>query len=294
MSELCDAFLETYKLKVRSGSIKPISLKRYYFSINTLFDYDPTLSNKPLADITWQDFEHFKIYRLEEGFSAEGINTNLRNFRTIFNFGEAKDYLKSSPLRIVDYIKTEKQDARYLNENEMRRLHSALEDLDLNQQFQRDARDLVLFYLYTGARASEALYPDFDWNCVDQNRIHFPKTKTYKGRSIPLTQRIEDVLEGRRSITGGPFHFTIFTVYNRTKFVFEKAELDDVSTHNLRKTAGAYYYMATRDIFATSRFLGHSSVKVTESHYVGLIQSLQKEYSNLFDSILTNKLEKSR
>lgn len=45
--------------------------------------------------------------------------------------------------------------------------------------------------------------------------------------------------------------------------------------------------MATSDIFAASRFLGHSSVKVTESHYVGLIQSLQKEYSARFDDFLS-------
>ena len=44
--------------------------------------------------------------------------------------------------------------------------------------------------------------------------------------------------------------------------------------------------MATRDIFAASRFLGHSSVKVTESHYAGLIQSLQVEYARMFEDAL--------
>jgi len=44
--------------------------------------------------------------------------------------------------------------------------------------------------------------------------------------------------------------------------------------------------MATRDIFAASRFLGHSSVKVTEQHYAGLIQSLQVEYTRMFEDTL--------
>ncbi|MFQ6676620.1 MAG: tyrosine-type recombinase/integrase, partial [Fidelibacterota bacterium] len=121
--------------------------------------------------------------------------------------------------------------------------------------------------------------------------IHFPTTKTYQGRSIPLTRRVREVLEGRKDIVGGPFHFTVYTVYNRTKFAFKKAGIDDISTHNLRRTAGTYYYMATRDIFSTSRFLGHSSVNVTEKHYVGLIQSLQTQYADEFDKTLTNILE---
>ncbi len=57
----------------------------------------------------------------------------------------------------------------------------------------------------------------------------------------------------------------------------EKAGIKNGAIHTLRKTAGAIHYKANRDIFATSKFLGHSSVKVTESHYVGLIQSLKSE-----------------
>ncbi len=45
--------------------------------------------------------------------------------------------------------------------------------------------------------------------------------------------------------------------------------------------------MATRDIFATSRFLGRSSVKVTEQYYVGLIQGLQVENAQYFETALT-------
>ena len=36
------------------------------------------------------------------------------------------------------------------------------------------------------------------------------------------------------------------------------------------------------------KFLGHSSVKVTESHYVGLIQSLKTEYAIKYDKVLSD------
>jgi len=73
--------------------------------------------------------------------------------------------------------------------------------------------------------------------------------------------------------------------------VFDKARIRDASPHTLRKTAGAWYYMATRDIFATSRFLGHSSVTVTEQHYAGLIESLRVEYAKQFDDLLSSRLQ---
>ena len=62
------------------------------------------------------------------------------------------------------------------------------------------------------------------------------------------------------------------------------------TTHDLRRTAGAWYYMATKDIFATSRFLGHSSVKTTEASYAGLINSLKIEYAQQFESLLNRQM----
>ena len=50
------------------------------------------------------------------------------------------------------------------------------------------------------------------------------------------------------------------------------------------------YYLATRDIFATSRFLGHSNVTVTQIHYAGLIQSLQIEYHQQYEQELNRIL----
>ncbi|MBN4081377.1 tyrosine-type recombinase/integrase [Caldithrix abyssi] len=308
MCELWDAFHETYNLKVTAGSIEQTSLDRYKWSVNAFFEYDNSLENRVLSRINEKDFEGFKSHRRSLGYSPNGINTNLRNLRTIFNYGKNKGYMDKNPMEGLGYIKTPNHDVRYLNEDELSTLNSTLKSLDQTNFIEKDAHDLTLFYLYTGARTSEILYPYFSWDCITKNRIKFPHTKTNKERVISLTRGIEKILNSRQNIIGGPFfkescpvdsendprtqYLTRDMVYNRTKYVFNKAGLNDISTHSLRKTAGAFYYIATRDIFATSRFLGHSSVKVTELHYVGLIQSLQMEYSHLFDSILTNNLEK--
>ncbi len=64
--------------------------------------------------------------------------------------------------------------------------------------------DLVLFYLYTGARTSEVLYPHFNWSCIDGNKILFPRTKTSVSRSIPLTTSVDTILKARKHIEEGP------------------------------------------------------------------------------------------
>lgn len=304
LSELWDQFYSDYQIKVKSGSIEQSSLNRYINSINALYGYDSALERKLTSHINWKDFEGLKMHRQSKGFSPHGINTILRNMRTIFRYGVKRGLINHNPLDNVENIKTIQNDVRYLNEKELSDLKDVLNKINLNNPYQKDAHDLTLFYLYTGARTSEALYPNFSWNCIQHDKIIFPNTKSSKERIIPLTKNVDEVLKTRKHIIGGPFftetgikvnsledliknRITRDMVYNRTKFVFEKAGIRDVSTHNLRKTAGAYYYIATRDIFAASRFLGHSSVKVTESHYVGLIQSLQKEYSARFDDLLS-------
>src|SRR5882762_4079411 len=55
-------------------------------------------------------------------------------------------------------------------------------------------RPLVIFLLYTGARAGEALW--LDWRYIDLARAHvvFPKTKNGEARGVPLHQRVVTTL----------------------------------------------------------------------------------------------------
>jgi len=290
LNRLWEIFRNNRQLKVDSGSMKQESLDRYRCSMNALIDFRPELNNFQINRIKSMDIEAFKVYRRERGFSAVGINTNLRNLRTVFKFAVDRGYLGISPFIDVPAISVRETDVRFLNEDELHLLNVALNNLNLKDNFQKDAYDLVLIYLFSGARTSEILYPTFTWDCVKKDSIRFPETKFFKSRTIPNTNTMREIFKSRKYGNSAPFHFTRDMVYNRVKYVFNKAGFKNASTHTLRKTAGAWYYVATRDIFATSRFLGHSSVKVTEKHYAGLIQSLQVEYSAMYEATLNSRL----
>jgi len=290
LATLWNAFTEDRRLKIKSGSMRPRTLERCTNSYDALLRFRPSLANYRLDKINSADFEEFKISRLEAGFSPEGINIDLRKIKALFNFAVKKRFLKYSPLADVAQVLVPKKDVRFLDEDELQSLDAAIAQLDLADQFQKDARDLTLFYLFTGARLSEALFPTFDWSCIGKSTLQFPTTKSSKSRTIPKPGIIADILESRKHIVEGPFRFTKDHVYTRVKWLFRKANIENASPHTLRKTAGAWFYMATKDIFAASRFLGHSSVAVTERHYVGLIQSLAVEYLARFEGALKARL----
>ena len=284
-------FKANRSLRVESGSMAPKSLERYETSMNALYSFNAKLKNTRLDKILSSDIEAFKIHRKNKDFSPVGINTNLRNLRTIFKYAVDNGYLMKSPFNNVMPLTVRKHDVRFIDENELQALFTVLSDLDLSDVYNKDAHDLVIFLLFTGARLSEILFPKFEWSCVGVNEITFPATKSSKSRVIHKTETITAILASRKHIISGPFAFTGNEVYKRVKYVFKLAGIGNASTHTLRKTAGAWYYMATRDIFAASKFLGHSSVKVTEQHYAGLIQSLQAEYSVAFENTINSKLQ---
>lgn len=294
-NELWLKFKQDRQLKVNSGSMEQKSLDRYADTVNAFYVSVRGIKQMPIVQITGDSIERFKSHRLGKGFKPEGINTNLRNLRTIFRFAVKRGFIERSPMNEVASVACHSGDVRFLNSEELENLNTSLENLDMDKKYERDAHDLVIFYLFTGARASECLYPQFSWKYIGQSSITFPKTKQHKSRTIPAIATVSRMLDTRKHIEGGPFNGLKDRnwVYNRVKFVMDKAGIEDASTHTLRKTAGAWYYMATRDIFATSRFLGHSSVKVTEIHYAGLIQSLQVDYAAKFEKVLNKRLRHS-
>lgn len=54
-----------------------------------------------------------------------------------------------------------------------------------------------------------------------------------------------------------------------------KSALPERTAYDLRKMGGSNYYLQTRDILATARWLRHKSSKTSETWYVGLIDKLE-------------------
>ncbi|MFQ6606888.1 MAG: tyrosine-type recombinase/integrase [Fidelibacterota bacterium] len=294
LEKLWNQFEEDYRLKVAAGSRQNGTLRRYGATIKSIRQVQPALLKKLVTKVTPNDLETFKLRRLQRGVAPATLNSDLRSLKALFNYALKRGYLDRSPMRDVSATNTIAGDVRYLNEEELESLRSCLASLDRNDPFQRDARDLVLMYLYTGCRANEILVSGgFLWEHVNEDTLVIHQTKQHRIRKIILSPTVRKVLEERRGTPKGPFHLTYDQAYKRVKYVLNKAGIHKASIQTLRKTAGAWYYIATRDIFATSNWLGHSNVLVTQYHYAGLIQTLKTEYSQAFEQTMSAKLSVS-
>ena len=137
----------------------------------------------------------------------------------------------------------------------------------------------MIFLIYTGARAGEALW--LDWRDVDLDRGHvtFPKTKNGDPRGVPLPQRVIDALTKLPHRTGEVFRRPDGLAYqrphdeddenrsagSRIKTAFRgacrRAGIKDFHPHDCRHVFATWHYAYNRDLTALMKLGGWSNIK---------------------------------
>ena len=232
-----------------------------------------------IQSITSTDIEDYKDWRLnKKKVQAISLNTELRHLKALFSWATRQDYLTKSPFVGVKMLKTDDKPVRFLSEAEIKKLYETIAE----KKDQR-AWDLVTFYLQTGARATEILeVGGFTWESVHDDHIEI-MGKGRKRRQIPLNDTLREILQRRRG-ERAPFPYTYSAVSQAlSRKLFHTAKMPDANLHTLRKTAGALLIQGGVDIYRVSKFLGHSSVKVTEQHYVDLLQADYADMSSILE-----------
>jgi len=242
-----------------------------------------------MFEITSEHIENFKQIRLSEKtpkktyLTKSGLNVELRHLKALFNWAVKRGLLNHSPFIGVDMIKVEIKPVRFLTNDELTDLF-----IQLNLANDIDTVELFTFYLQTGARRSEALPPKFTWNNVDFNtRLILLNGKFGKRRTLPLSSSLYEILLSRKSYKH-PFDFTVYHASNMAEKYFKLANIENASLHTLRKTCGSILVQQGLDIYRVSKWLGHSSVAVTEKHYIDLLQSEYQDMATII-SQATNK-----
>jgi integrase len=158
-------------------------------------------------------------------------------------------------------------------------------------------RPLVIFLLYTGARAGEALW--LDWHHVDLARAHvtFPKTKNGEPRGVPLHPRAVAALAniaGRerevfRRPDGEPYErprtISDTSAGRRIRTAFDgacrRAGITDFHPHDCRHTWATWHYQANRDLGALQRLGGWKSVRMVMRYAHVNVSELGHTIANL-------------
>lgn len=247
--------------------IKPMSARRYRFSLNNLAR---RFAGLLLTDITKARLRAFIESRRQEGVTDATIRRDLACLSSMFQFVKSFDWIRENPVRDLDKrtVKEATPRHRYLSKDE---------EVLLLQHAAPHLVPIITFAIETGMRLEEQL--SLEWSQVDLDRreVMLLKTKTNAPRIVPLTKRALTILQNtpRHWNTQFVFHKGNGARYRRftrgLAGAVRRAGLPHVKWHDLRRTCGCRLLQEYNvDIFKVSKWLGHASVMVTERAYAFL------------------------
>jgi integrase len=163
-------------------------------------------------------------------------------------------------------------------------------------------RPLVIFMLFTGARAGEALW--LDWHNVDLARAHvvFPKTKNGSPRGVPLHPAVIAELANLSYRDGAVFRRPDGKPYEPprgdgdtsagsrigTAFsgALKRARIESFRVHDLRHTFATWHYRQHRDLIALQRLGGWKTLSMV-TRYAHQSRAIDRDSINALPSLGT-------
>jgi len=232
-----------------------------------------------LDGITTDDIEAYRDARKAKGLSAVSLNHDLKLLRKMFAWGIRKGYLERTPFKIgtEPAIKLEKEqprNKRFQNQDDEQKVLDAANP---------HLRGVIIAMLDTACRPGEIL--SLQWRDVSLERreltIRAENEKTHRERIIPISSRLQAVLEMRRLdplgqefgpdayVFGDRIGRRVKSVREAWKNAREAAGLRDLQLRDLRHEAGSRFDEAGVPIIYVSNLLGHSSLATT-SRYLNI------------------------
>ncbi len=236
-----------------------------------------------LGDITKKDIEDFKQWRKDKGNADQTVNNALRELKSLFNRAVKMGlFTGANPVAGVDLYPIPKTMPEFHTEDELKRL------LETAEAYSSVLQRVVLLCGWAGLRKNELANARWEWMDFNNDNgpvIHvkrFPgfDIKDHEDRSIPMSKRIYDEFHPERVETGFIFESgngaTGKSIYrfDPKKSLTAALKASDLTTRDpfqrLRHTFGSVLVQHGVSIFKVSKWMGHSSVTVTERHYAGL------------------------
>ena len=215
----------------------------------------------PLArDLSADLFTTWRALRLDRGTSPATTNRALSYLRAVFNeLKRSNLWSTENPFAKVRSVRIEEDELAFLDTDQVK---SLLVECDRSSN---PSTGLVTrLALATGARWSEA--ESLRWSQLTRYRVAYSRTKSGKLRSLPISQRLYDLLCSSR-IPGSRDSDRCFSpCYAAFRKATERANIElppGQMAHVLRHTFASSFMSKGGNILVLQRALGHSSLTVT-------------------------------
>ena len=262
---LLQSFIGDY-LVYAEGSYAKKSVALCRMSLNNLLAF---LGNSPLASITPQCFDNYKVERLKH-VSPVSVNVELRTIRSAFNTAVRWGAMQSNPFAKQKLASVPEASPIFFSKEDFQILISKIKEGWL--------KEIVVFATLTGLRRGEIV--NLRWSDVDLQRMTVVvqssptfKTKNGKKRTLPLNDTAAYILQSKANKTVSELVFTlndklIYADWISHKFKYYVVECKfrekRLHFHSLRHTFASWLVQDGVSIYAVKELLGHSDVKTTQ------------------------------
>ncbi len=223
------------------------------------------------------DVARLKSYHIEQ-FKTDnrhrspiGVNSDLRCVRAMMNWAAKMEYISHVPY--FPLYSEARKEIRVLSNDELTIILQCAE-------IDPETLLLIELYLLTGARARELLQKAFTWEDFDRKNRLIVLGSNNKQHRVELSDRAMEILLSWKN-RSAPIPHTYTYIKKRMN---KASNLSGIhfTAHDLRRAAGAVLLRSGASIYEVSKFLRHSSVKVTAIWYIDL---LKDDYVNLSNSL---------
>lgn len=282
--EWANIWLENYK----RGTVKGNTFKQTYQDTFRLYLL-PKFGDMPLDEVCRKDISDFML-EMSYKYSQTVLSKIRICLKGMYCAAFDEELINSNPtanLKVKSYLPKMKKSTYSAQEATALFNYAATHKYGLG----------ICILLETGLRCSEMLglkWEDVDitnkWLFVSRASVDVegkafvstPKSESSQ-RVIPLSQKLVALLHVARmqasacsdyivpAPSGGTYTPANYTK-NRYNVFFRDCERDiglhRLSPHELRHTCGTLLYQSSGDIYAVSKYLGHSNVNITSKFYI--------------------------
>jgi integrase len=250
----------------------------------------PYFAERTIDRIEPQHVSAYLRHKRDKGLSSKTVQNHLNFLHGVFAFSIRRGWAHSNPVAMIDRPKKSRAAhtrIRFLQPSELDQLIAAVPDDALGSV----ERPLYLTAALTGLRQGELLalkWMDVDWlasrirvaDSYTRGVIDTPKS--HEGRSVPMASRLARELEGHRCVSAYRVDGDLVFCHPHTghlldpsklrtrfKAALARAEVPEITFHELRHTFGTQMAAAGAPLRAIQEWMGHADAKTTEiyRHY---------------------------